>query len=170
VIADDPALTVRLDGTTRQPVRIVMDSTLRIPLGAQLLQDNKAPTWIFAAQDAPAAKRKQLEQLGARVIILASKAQVDVREMLRYLGDNAISSLLVEGGATVNGAFLRAGAIQKVISYISCKLVGGQTAPTPFGGSGITHMDQAIPLKDIAVERLSDADIRISGYPDWGSA
>jgi len=168
VIADDPALTARLDVPTRQPVRIVLDSSCRIPLTAQLLLDQKAPTWIFTTHAAPAEKRAQLEAAGARVIrVDGQHNQVDIQTMLRHLGEAGITSLLVEGGAAVNGAFLSAKAIQKVISYISLKMVGGQAAPTSFGGVGVERMEQAILLKETEVERISDTDIRITGYPDW---
>ncbi|WP_134685682.1 bifunctional diaminohydroxyphosphoribosylaminopyrimidine deaminase/5-amino-6-(5-phosphoribosylamino)uracil reductase RibD [Brevibacillus migulae] len=168
VIADDPALTARFDVPTRQPVRIVLDSTCRIPLTAQLLRDQKAPTWIITTQASSAEKRAQLAELGAKVIIVDDRHnQVDIQTMLGYLGKEGITSLLVEGGAAVNGAFLTAKAIQKVISYISLKMVGGQDAPTSFGGVGVERMEQAIIVKETEIERLSDTDIRITGYPDW---
>ncbi|NGQ97411.1 bifunctional diaminohydroxyphosphoribosylaminopyrimidine deaminase/5-amino-6-(5-phosphoribosylamino)uracil reductase RibD [Brevibacillus sp. SYP-B805] len=167
VIADDPALTARLDGTARQPVRVILDTTLRIPLSAQVVTDGKAPTWIFTTRRAAREKREALQQHGVRIISDEERDHVDIHWVLRCLGEQGITTLLVEGGSAVNGAFLNARAIQKVISYLSLKLVGGASAPTPFGAAGIPTMDEAIPLKEVEVERISEHDLRISGYPDW---
>ncbi|MBO8164585.1 MAG: bifunctional diaminohydroxyphosphoribosylaminopyrimidine deaminase/5-amino-6-(5-phosphoribosylamino)uracil reductase RibD [Brevibacillus sp.] len=165
VIADDPALTVRLpDGHARHPIRVILDTTLRIPPAAKVLTDGVAPTWIYTTDRAPRDKQEMLAQRGVEVIRLGS-SRVDVTQVLESLGKRGVTSLLVEGGATINGAFLAARAINKVISYISLKLVGGAGAPTPFGGSGIPIMDEAVPLERIEVERVSEQDLRIVGYP-----
>jgi diaminohydroxyphosphoribosylaminopyrimidine deaminase/5-amino-6-(5-phosphoribosylamino)uracil reductase len=167
VIADDPALTARLDETAKQPVRVILDTTLRTPLTARVVTDGKAPTWIFTTRRAPRDRQEALRQKGVTVICDEERDHVDVPFVLRSLGNRGISSLLVEGGAAVNGAFLQARAIQKVITYISLKLVGGAGAPTSFGGSGIPSMEHAIRLKHVEVERISEHDLRVSGYPDW---
>jgi diaminohydroxyphosphoribosylaminopyrimidine deaminase/5-amino-6-(5-phosphoribosylamino)uracil reductase len=168
VIADDPALTARQNGieTGRQPVRVILDSHLRIPLDARVVTDGKAPTWIYTTAHAPREKQAALENLGVRVIPFDSE-QVAVERVLASLGQQGITSLLVEGGAAVNGSFLRARAIQKIIHYVSIKLVGGADAPTPFGGTGIALMDDAVTLRDFEVERVGERDIRIAGYPVW---
>ncbi|WP_139492334.1 bifunctional diaminohydroxyphosphoribosylaminopyrimidine deaminase/5-amino-6-(5-phosphoribosylamino)uracil reductase RibD [Brevibacillus dissolubilis] len=168
VLADDPSLTARLERETRQPVRVILDTTLRIPLHAKVVTDGLAPTLIYTTDRAPADKQEALQQLGVEVVRLSSPSgKVEIDEVLVSLGERRITSLLVEGGSAVNGAFLAAGAIQKVISYISLKLVGGAGAPTPFGGSGIELMGDAILLRDIEVERISDQDLRIVGYPQF---
>jgi diaminohydroxyphosphoribosylaminopyrimidine deaminase/5-amino-6-(5-phosphoribosylamino)uracil reductase len=168
VIADDPALTARQNGveTGRQPIRVILDTRLRIPLGSRVVTDGKAPTWVYTTTLAPVEKRQELEKRGVRVILLDGW-QVAVERVLESLGQQGISSLLVEGGAAVNGSFLRAKAIQKIIHYVSMKLVGGGDAPTPFGGTGIAMMDDAVTLRDVEVERVGQRDIRIAGYPVW---
>ncbi len=167
VITDDPALTVRMEGEGRHPVRVILDTTLRIPLTARVVNDGVAPTWVYTTERAPLAKQQALAEKGVTVIRLDESDKVDVLSVLQSLGQRGITSLLVEGGAAINGAFLAARAINKVISYVSLKLVGGAGAPTPFGGSGILSMEDAIPLRDIEVERISEQDLRIVGYPQF---
>ena len=93
--------------------------------------------------------------------------QITVADVLYTLGAQRIASLLVEGGQAVNGAFLQARAIQKMIGYVSLKLIGGNSAPTPIGGQGFATMDQAVRLGNTTVELLDESDVRISGYPLW---
>ncbi|MFY0543926.1 bifunctional diaminohydroxyphosphoribosylaminopyrimidine deaminase/5-amino-6-(5-phosphoribosylamino)uracil reductase RibD [Brevibacillus sp. H7] len=171
VIADDPALTVRLDQaeTGKQPVRVILDTHLRIPLTARVVSDEKAPTWIFTAQQASLEKKAALAAKGVQVISLEAEKKLPIEQVLATLGQRGITSLLVEGGAAVNGAFLQAQAIQKIISYVSMKLVGGGSAPTPIGGTGIDLMGDAVLLRDMELEQVGERDIRISGYPVWAS-
>lgn len=169
VIADDPELTARLNETSRQPVRVILDSTLRMPLHARVVTDGKAPTWVYTTSRAAADKVEALRQQGVRVMVLDARV-IEIGTLLDSLGKEGISSLLVEGGGGVNGAFFDARAIQKLISYLSCKLAGGAAAPVPFGGSGISYMHEAVWLDDIQVEQLDRYDLRISGYPRWGDA
>ncbi|GEB34590.1 bifunctional diaminohydroxyphosphoribosylaminopyrimidine deaminase/5-amino-6-(5-phosphoribosylamino)uracil reductase RibD [Brevibacillus parabrevis] len=167
VLADDPLLTARLDGQAhgRQPVRVIWDSQLRTPLGANVIQNADAPTWIFTTKAAAQAKQEAFAEKGIRLFVADEQIRVD--EVLDTLGEWGITSLLVEGGAAVNGAFLQARAIQKVISYVSLKMIGGGQAPTPFGGQGFSTMDQAVKLANPTVEQLDELDLRISGYPQW---
>lgn len=169
VIADDPELTARTAGTAtgRQPVRVILDRRLRTPLDARVVNDGKAPTWIVTSAEAPAEKRAALEERG--VTVLVPDGPVTVEQVLDELGARGITSLLVEGGAEVNGSFLRARAVQKIVAYLSMKLVGGAGAPTPFGGPGLERMDEAVPLADVEWEQVGPHDLRITGYPVWDS-
>lgn len=168
VLADDPKLTARVRGEVygRQPVRVILDSRLRTPLTARVVQDMAAPTWIISTSEAPEEKRGAFAQAKG-VTLLTLDAPLSVDEVLKQLGERGITSLLVEGGAEVNGSFLRAKAIQKVISYVSLKLVGGVQAPTPFGGAGFATMDEAVMLTELSVEQVDGQDVRIIGYPLW---
>lgn len=167
VITDDPQLTTRLpEGSGKNPVRVIMDTTLRIPLHARVLTDGEAPTWVITTDRANPDKKKWLEDQGIRVFSTGEGPKVDVNRMLSVLGNQLISSLLVEGGSQINSAFLHEKAIDKVVTYIAPKLVAGQDAPTPFGGTGIEEMGQAVSVKDMEVETLGE-DIKITGYPVW---
>ncbi|USG66792.1 bifunctional diaminohydroxyphosphoribosylaminopyrimidine deaminase/5-amino-6-(5-phosphoribosylamino)uracil reductase RibD [Brevibacillus ruminantium] len=167
VLADDPALTAREQGqvTGRQPLRVILDNHLRIPDTACVLRDGHAPTLLFASDQAPVERQRQLESLGAEVVRLAGR--VSVEQVLAELGKRGISSLLVEGGATVNGSFLDARAVQKVVHFLSCKLVGGAAAPASYGGLGQSFMQDAISLADVEMELFGGHDLCIAGYPVW---
>lgn len=167
VLADDPELTARREGKPfgRQPVRVILDSRLRTPLSARVAQTDAAQTWIITASSSPEEKREAFAKQGVTVITL--EGPITVESVLAALGERGITSLLVEGGAEVNGAFLQARAVQKVISYLSLKLIGGSGAPTPFGGSGFATMDEAVMLTETSIEQIDEHDLRIVGYPLW---
>ena len=167
VLADNPELTARKEGKPygRQPVRVILDSQLRTPLSARVAQTDLAKTWIFTTSRTPEAKREAFVEKG--VTIIALDQPITVEAVLQELGERGITSLLVEGGAEVNGSFLQARAVQKVISYLSLKLIGGQQAPTPFGGRGFSVMDEAVMLTGTSIEQIDEHDLRIVGYPLW---
>ncbi|WP_281172591.1 bifunctional diaminohydroxyphosphoribosylaminopyrimidine deaminase/5-amino-6-(5-phosphoribosylamino)uracil reductase RibD [Aneurinibacillus terranovensis] len=166
VLQDNPQLTTRLPNGGKNPLRVILDSALRVPPEAHVVRDGQAPTWIFTTSRACPDKRKLLERQGLRVLSAGAGDQVDIAEVMRILGKENITSLFVEGGSQINSAFLHARAIDKVITYVAPKIVAGQTAPSPFGGPGIEEMSRAISLADITVEKISE-DIKISGYPVW---
>lgn len=167
VLTDDPQLTTRLALGGQNPVRVIIDTTLRIRLDARVLTDKQAPTWIFTTERADSMKWERLEEMGIRVFSTGNNTKVDIERLLALLGEQQISSVLVEGGSQINSAFLHARAIDKVVSYVAPKLVAGQGSPTPFGGLGIEDMNDAISLEDISFEKIGD-DIKITGYPVWG--
>ncbi|HAS72778.1 MAG TPA: riboflavin biosynthesis protein RibD, partial [Clostridiales bacterium UBA8960] len=115
---------------------------------------------------APKDKIKALESLGAEVLILPElNGQVDLSEMVACLGKHSIDSVLVEGGAELNYALLRMGLIDKVVSFIAPKLIGGRNAKTPVGGEGIPVMNDAIKLTSLSVSMIG-CDVMIEGYID----
>src|SRR5439155_19193924 len=99
VIRDDPALTCRRRGG-RNPLRVVLDGRLRVPLRARVLTNTEAATLLVTGQRAPAAKVRQIEAAGAQVLRLPERArQVSIRRLLRAVGRRGITSVLIEGGA-----------------------------------------------------------------------
>nr|WP_209811199.1 bifunctional diaminohydroxyphosphoribosylaminopyrimidine deaminase/5-amino-6-(5-phosphoribosylamino)uracil reductase RibD [Ammoniphilus resinae] len=168
---DDPQLTIRLPQGGNNPIRIVLDSTLRTPLDAKVVRDGEAETWIYTTTTAAeeTAKVQALEKRGVKVISLPvedGERGIPIPQMLTHLGSQKISSLLVEGGARVNASFLKEMAVDKIVSYIAPKLVGGEHAPTPIGGFGVQEMDQAIRLTRMTYRQVGE-DLRIEGYPEW---
>lgn len=165
VLADDPQLTTRLpEGGGKDPIRIVLDSGLRIPRDARILHSQSpSPTWVVTTQDGQ--RVQEIEATGARVIQLppGEDGRIPLPLLLRQLGEEGITSLLLEGGATVNWSFLQDGLIDKAMVFIAPKLVGGAQSPGPLGGPGIERMGEAIPLKDLTV-RLVGEDILVEGY------
>jgi diaminohydroxyphosphoribosylaminopyrimidine deaminase/5-amino-6-(5-phosphoribosylamino)uracil reductase len=163
VLRDNPRLTARLKGGARQPIRIVLDSSLKIPLDARLLDTDEAPTWIFTTHKAPQEKIDQLVKRGARVFITDSIPHVDIGAVLSTLGKEGVTSLLVEGGGKVNASFLRDGYVNKLIAYLSPKIFGGDLAPGAFGGQGVQAIEESVMLKEMQIEKIGE-DIKIVGY------
>ena len=164
VLADDPSLTTRLEGRTgRNPLRIVLDSEARTPLDAKLVVDGAAPTLIVVSARADQRRVNLLRACGAEVVTLGTE-QVDIAALLDYLGTSEITSLLVEGGATVNWSLLAGGCVDKVHAFIAPMLMGGAEAKTPIGGTGFDSPQTALQLRDVTVEQLG-ADILVTGYP-----
>ena len=166
VLKDDPRLTCRVDGLP-QPVRIVMDSQLKIPMDARVLtEQNKAETVILTTDQAPSAKKEALEKRGVMVkIVKESDGHVDLDEAMRIIGEYGVDSLLLEGGGTLNGAALKAGIVHKLSVYIAPKLLGGAEAISPVMGHGVQHMTDAYKVKSVETTRIED-DLHIEAYID----
>jgi diaminohydroxyphosphoribosylaminopyrimidine deaminase / 5-amino-6-(5-phosphoribosylamino)uracil reductase len=162
VIADDPSLTTRLPGGGKNPVRIILDSTLRTPLNSRVVTDGEAPTWLITTSKAEKGKVAEMESLGVEVVVLTET--LSIPEILKSLAERGITSLFVEGGAEVHGSFLKAGAFQQLISYMAPKLIGGKNAPSVFGGEGLVHIADAVSLRIKDVSMIGD-DIRVIASP-----
>ncbi len=157
VIADDPELTVRVDGAeSRQPLRVVVDSHLRIRQSARIVGPN---TLI--------ATTRQGRVGGAEVVRLPAGAdgRVSLPALLDELGNRGMLSLLVEGGAEVHASFFADGLVDKVYAYVAPRLIGGRDAPGPLGGKGAEHLAGSSGLGDMDFTRLGD-DLLITGYVD----
>ncbi|WP_051272270.1 bifunctional diaminohydroxyphosphoribosylaminopyrimidine deaminase/5-amino-6-(5-phosphoribosylamino)uracil reductase RibD [Shimazuella kribbensis] len=165
VLNDNPSLTTRLpEGGGKNPIRIVADSKLRIPLDFTLVNTTEeAQTWVFCSEEADEKKARQLEERGVKVF-RAGNNSVDLVKVMKILGENGVKSVLLEGGGQLNWSMLEAGLIQKVVSFIAPKLLGGKRSITPIGGKGFDLMAQAVELENISIERFGD-DICITGYP-----
>ena len=164
VLADDPSLTTRLpDRTGHNPLRVVLDSEARTPMDAKLVTDGAAPTLIAVSERADQRRVNLLRACGAEVVTLGAE-RVDIAALLDCLGEREITSLFVEGGATVNWSFLAGGYVDKVHAFIAPMLMGGETAKTPIGGTGFDSPQAALHLADVTVEQVG-ADILVTGYP-----
>lgn len=163
VMKDDPELTTRIQNG-RNPIRIIIDSSLKIPEDAKVINDKKADTWIFTSQHPDAAKEEKLLSDGIKVVRTSSLKSVDLSEMLDVLGKNQISSLLIEGGGTINASFLEGHLIDKVILYIAPKLIGGKEAPSFLEGKGFNKMSEAIELADTQITKIGN-NFKMVGYP-----
>ena len=148
VLADDPWLTSRIPGA-RDPMRIVLDGKLRTPANAHLLPKRKGPRTIIATtEDAPAAKEKALVKAGAEVWRFPARrnGHVPLDRLVRELGDQNITSVLVEGGGEVHASFLEYGYADELVIYIAPKIVGGP-APSWVGGRGVATLAAAHKLE-----------------------
>ncbi len=166
-LADDPQLTTRWPGRKargKDPIRIVLDSRLRLPLSARLLHlDSPAPTWVACTAPAPPEQRRALEDQGAQVLELPQEAgRVSLPALLDLLGARQVQSLLVEGGAEVLGAFFDQKLVQQFNFFYAPKILGGIKAPGMVGGQGVTHLGEAHIARNLSI-RLLGGDLLVSG-------
>ncbi len=162
VLADDPQLTCRIPGG-RDPLRVVLDSRLRIPLQARLLHlRSAAPTLIAAGERAPRERVAALRAAGAEVLVLPGERPA-LRDLLAVLAGRGILSVLVEGGGTVHAAALAEEVAHKVVAIVGPGLIGGAEAPTPVDGAGGPWADDMLRLAGVTVRRRGE-DVVIEGY------
>lgn len=164
VLADDPQLTCRIPGKkTRNPVRVVLDSDLRTPPASRVLHTESAPTLVITANGADPSKVEAIKRTGSEVIEVSRGAGgVDVNQVLQVLGARGMTSLLVEGGATVAASFLRAGVAARVVAFIAPTLIGGGPRYQAVGDIGIGTLADALKLKDVTFRKIG-GDLRVEG-------
>ena len=168
VLKDDPMLTARIRGG-RDPYRIILDSQLKIPEEAKAIGTHPTKAIIASTELAPKDKIEKLEKRGVKVLIFDSKrGKVNLRACLSKLGEIGLTNLLVEGGSQVNGSFLDEGLIDKLLLFLSPRLMGDHQAPGIFGGEGVSNLQEAIVLKEIKTKRVGE-DILLEGYLEWGT-
>lgn len=166
VIEDNPMLTARVDGG-KNPIRIVVDSSLKIDINANVVQDKSAKTIIATTDKADKDKILKLQAQDVDVIVVDKDKndKVDIEKLLDILGQQNICSILVEGGATLSGSFVAKKLVDKVYFFIAPKIIGGKEAKTPVAGTGILNLQEALALKDIQIGKLEE-DILIIGRVD----
>ncbi|OCA85710.1 riboflavin biosynthesis protein RibD [Bacillus sp. FJAT-27225] len=163
VIEDDPELTARIPNG-RNPIRIVLDSSLKIPAESKVVTDGLAPTWIFTSQTYDKDKADLLSGRGIEIFQTEGKQRVNIQDVMTILGEKLVSSVLIEGGGTVNGSFLEQKLIDKVVLYVASKLIGGKNAPTFLEGTGIDKMKDAVELTETSITQVGK-DFKFVGYP-----
>jgi diaminohydroxyphosphoribosylaminopyrimidine deaminase / 5-amino-6-(5-phosphoribosylamino)uracil reductase len=163
VLADNPSLTTRLPaGDGRNPLRIIVDSQARIPVSAKVLTDGQAPTLVAVTEQADASRVAALRKNGIEVLCVNEGKRVNLERLMELLGERDISSVLLEGGGTINFSFLQSGLVDKVYAFIAPKLIGGATALTSVAGEGFVELRDAVLLDDMRIEMLDD-NILLSG-------
>jgi diaminohydroxyphosphoribosylaminopyrimidine deaminase/5-amino-6-(5-phosphoribosylamino)uracil reductase len=170
VIADNPLLTTRLSDLPsdrlHHPLRVILDSTCRIPMEARLL-DPSTPghTLIATTEAAPVERRAMLVDRGAEVLVLPARdGRVDLHALWAVLGQRAVTSLLIEGGSEVLGAVFSAGLVDKVFVFIAPCVIGGAAAPGPVGGIGVAELVQAPRFRFARIEPIGP-DALLVAYP-----
>ncbi|HWQ76369.1 MAG TPA: bifunctional diaminohydroxyphosphoribosylaminopyrimidine deaminase/5-amino-6-(5-phosphoribosylamino)uracil reductase RibD [Syntrophomonas sp.] len=165
VLQDDPQLNVRLEnGDYCNPARVVLDSSLQIPLHSHIVAGSgDQRSIIFCDHDASLDRQGRLEEAGCEVFrVNRAEGGLALNEVLDILGNLKLCSLLVEGGGAVNASLLENKLVDKVYWFIAPKIIGGRTAPTPVGGKGLRFMEEAIVLETVELKRFS-RDILITG-------
>lgn len=166
IINDNPSLTTRLKEGGTDAVRIIVDSSLRIPPDSNVLKLNSQKKTIIATTEkADQNKIKHLSEIeNVQVIVLPQKnSQVNLVYLFDWLGSNGIDSVLVEGGSTLNFSILKEGLADKVITFIAPKILGGKESKTPVGGEGFEKLKDAILLDGVKISTF-DEDIMIEAY------
>lgn len=153
VLADDPMLNCRIDGA-HQPLRIILDSHLRIPMGSRLVRSAKEYPLLIVCNESNrdreegTSRIQKLEEAGAKVWTLPEKnGHPDLNVLMQRLGEEKIDSVLIEGGGTVNEAALKAHIVHHVYAYIAPKIFGGEDAKTPVEGAGIRLPQECANLR-----------------------
>jgi len=168
VIKDDPMLNVRLEGDWKNPLRVVLDSKARLPLGSKLLTNEPGNTLVCVTEDAGGEKVETIRRSGAQVLVLPkSENGVDVKALMANLAERGFDSVLVEAGARVNTSFLRAGLVDKVMMFMAPKILTGASSPSWTAGSPPSLMSEAIKLEGIWAESVG-RDILVQGYIKGG--
>jgi len=167
VIRDNPFLTPYLiRKSTPEPFRVIVDTYLRIPLHSKVLDSPKSNLTIIAVgSNVDSTKKKEIEDLGARIVVCQIRnGWIVLPDLLNELAKMSISSVLVEGGATLFGSIIREELVDKYYMFLAPKLLGGENG-IPFArGSGGDRIDDCFQLKDVVVRRFDD-DIMIEAYP-----
>src|SRR3954451_1458814 len=162
-LADDPQLTARVEGVSRQPARVVFDSEARLPLDAKLVA--AAPEHrliVVVGRAAPRTAVEALESAGAEVVVATGEHEpARVRDALDRLGELGMASLLLEGGPHLAGAFFDAGEIDEVRLFLAPMILGGRQARDPLEGEGVEHIADALRAITLDCEKVEE-DLLIS--------
>ena len=167
VLADDPMLDCRLPEGGKNPVRIICDSSLRTPLDSRVVTTASEIPTMIATVSSDSSLIKEYESRGISVIQTSSdKGRVDLKDLMRILGEKGIDSILLEGGSQLNFSAIEAQIVDEVHTYIAPKIFGGD-AKTPVGGDGIGRIEDAVILDPVKITKLGD-DILVESEVKYG--
>jgi diaminohydroxyphosphoribosylaminopyrimidine deaminase/5-amino-6-(5-phosphoribosylamino)uracil reductase len=168
-LADDPQLTARVEGVHHQPRHIVFDATARLPLDSQLVQAApQLPLTVVVSRAARRSASEALEMAGADVIVATGENEpARVRSAVDQLGSLGVTSILLEGGPHLAGAFLDAGEIDEVRLFLAPLLLGGRAARDPLEGEGVERISEALRALTLDCERVADDLLVCARLREW---
>jgi diaminohydroxyphosphoribosylaminopyrimidine deaminase/5-amino-6-(5-phosphoribosylamino)uracil reductase len=168
-LTDDPRLTSRVEGVHRQPRHIVFDSTGRLPLDSQLVAAApQLPLSVVVSRAARRSSTEALEMAGAEVIVATGENEpARVRSALDQLGASGVTSVLLEGGPHLAGAFLDAGEIDEVRLFLAPLLLGGRAARDPLEGEGVERISEALRALTLDCERVANDMLISARLREW---
>lgn len=163
VEADNPLMTDRRKDAARQPVRVVLDSNLKIDINANIVNSaQEAQLIIYTSEKADSSKIMQLNDKNIKVIkVPCDNGMLDIKEVLQSLYSLGFMNVFVEAGSRVNGSFFDNKLVDRLESFIAPKVIGGKEAVSSIGGAGINSMDEALVFKDYEINTYGK-DILIS--------
>ncbi len=164
VLADNPSLTTRLpDAGGHDPIRIVVDSSLRTPADSKIFSDlSPAGVVIATAADAPSHRAEELARAGALIVRTSGRGKVVLGELADQLYQRGICSILVEGGAGLAWGALNEGIVDRCLFYYAPLIIGGARARSGVAGEGIDRLEEAPRLKEVEISRVGP-DVLITG-------
>lgn len=161
ILADNPSLTVRnLKAEGRSPKgkplrRIVLDAQARTPLRARVVSDPYSKlTTIVVSRQAPERRKRVLSQQAQVLVAPSTAGRIELGWLLKKLGSEGVTNLLVEGGGEVNASFLLGGLAQRIAFFYAPKIIGGRDARKAVGGDGVKGLQEALNLNDVTWRRL----------------
>ena len=168
-LSDDPQLTARIEGVSRQPRRVVFDSEARLPLDSALVRSaDEVPLILVSSR---AAKRTAVQALGAaRVDVIVASGENEAARVVKgldELGARDIQSILLEGGPHLAGAFLEAGEIDEARIFVAPMMTGGREARTALEGQGIEKIAGALRARAAEVEQIDDDVLVTARFEEW---
>jgi diaminohydroxyphosphoribosylaminopyrimidine deaminase/5-amino-6-(5-phosphoribosylamino)uracil reductase len=169
VLVDDPELTARGE-VGRQPVRVVVDTDLKLPLESQLVQTaDLGPVFVYAADDSSEERQHQLEDAGVYIILLPRQGKSHLRwmEICTDLGERGVNSAMIEGGGSLIASAFQERAVDRVKIFVAPKVFGGENAKSPVEGPGVPDVSRAVTFARLSSRALGP-DIVIEGnvvYP-----
>ena len=163
VIADDPELTCRINNE-KNLIRIIVDTNLRIPLDSKVVKNKDKLTIVATTLSSDESKKQILRDAGVKVIeVQENNNRVNLKELVKKLGEEGIDSILIEGGGTLNFSSLEENIVDKVIFYIAPKIIGGEDSKSSIAGRGFAKLEEAVNLKYMSYKRIGE-DLVIEGY------
>jgi diaminohydroxyphosphoribosylaminopyrimidine deaminase/5-amino-6-(5-phosphoribosylamino)uracil reductase len=166
IILDNPLLIPKIARPKKYPIRIILDSKLRIPFSCDVVKTSeKYKTWIFTADDSRSDKELKLNSMGVEVIRVPKDegGRVSPKHVCEELFRREIMHVLVEGGGEINSGLLKEGLIDKIMLFFAPILIGGKGAYNLIGGKGVDFLKDAYKVDIAAVKRFKE-DIYLEGY------
>jgi diaminohydroxyphosphoribosylaminopyrimidine deaminase / 5-amino-6-(5-phosphoribosylamino)uracil reductase len=168
-LADDPQLTARFEGVTRQPRRVVFDSLARLPLDSKLVHGSReVPLTVVVSRAAPRASTDALATHGAEVVVATGQNEpARVCSALDQLGADGIGSILLEGGPHLAGAFMDAGEVDEMRLFLAPMVLGGRTARDPLEGEGVDAIADAARALTLDCDRVGEDLLVSARIREW---
>ena len=168
-LADDPLLTSRIEGVERQPRRVVFDSEGRIPLDSKIIRGAaELPVTVVVSRAASRRATDALEIAGAEVVVAVGENEpARVRSALDQLGSAGVTSILLEGGPHLAGAFLDAGEVDELRFFLAPVVLGGASARDPLEGQGAERIADATRALSLDVERIGEDVLLSARLREW---